>query len=143
MPLCLIDAASSCSRSGAIAPRGWYGFGSSSSTGTSPRSRGGSGSGRSAPSPLPSAFLFMGHQLLGEFEIGLGAPRAYVVEQYRLAEAGRLPEPDAARDHGPEHGVLEVTTDLVGDLLAQVGAVVDHRQQHALERERGVERALD
>src|SRR5688500_5025438 len=118
------EAASSERRSLSNALRGWSGFGSRSSMGTSAavsaESAVGSGSGRSADRPLPSAFLFMGHDFLGEVEIGLGPLRPYVVEQYRFTKAGGLGEPDAAGHNGTEQTILEVRLRLRPDLLREV-----------------------
>ena len=54
--------------------------------------------------------------------------------------ARRFAEPDVARDHGAEHFFLEELPHVGRDLLAQVRPLVEHRQQHAFDVERGVER---
>src|SRR5262245_5958683 len=135
MPLSRMEAASACSAAASMPSRGWKGFASSLSTGTSAAcsTADGSGSGRRAESPLPSAFLFMRHHFLGQVQVGLGPLGPYVIEQYGFAEAGGLGQPHAARDDGAVHLVLEVLPDLDAHLLGQVGAVVGHGQQDALD----------
>src|SRR5688572_16671993 len=144
IPLSRIDAASSSRRAASMATRGWNGLGSRLPTGTSYVRSGGapgaSGSGRRAESPLPSAFLFMSHHFLGQVEVGLGPARADVVEEDRFPEARGLAQPHAARDRRVEHLVLEMGADLAHDLLGEVGALVDHGEQHALDVEVRVER---
>ena len=59
--------------------------------------------------------------------IGLGAPGFGVVERDGLAVAGSFGEPDIARDHGFEQLVAKEVAEIFGDLLGEVGAVVEHR----------------
>src|SRR4051812_904425 len=110
MPLARIDAASSCSRSGSKTRLGWTGLASISSmrivwglTAAAGAEAAAAGSatgalrvGRRAVNPLPSALrgpsggLFIGENLLGQLNVGLGSFRANVVTQDWLAVAGRL-----------------------------------------------------
>src|SRR5262245_48006731 len=151
MPLSRMEAASSWSRAGSIAVRGWRGLGSSVAIGTSAadvsaESGVPSGSGRSAERPLPRAFrlgpfiarsrssgeegeLPVGHDLLGELEVGLRPPRADVVEEDGLPEAGGLREADAPRHLDLEHLVTEVLLDLGHHLLGEVRPLVHHREE--------------
>src|SRR4029079_17937647 len=148
IPLSRMDAASSLRRAGSMAERGWNGLGSRLATGaslawsTAEGTAAGSGSGSSAESPLPSAFLFMSHHFLGEVQVGLRPPGLDVVEEDRLAEARSLPQAHGPRDRGPEDLVLEVLADLAHDLLSEVRALVHHGEQHALDVQAGIERAL-
>ena len=57
--------------------------------------------------------------------------------------ARRFAEADVARNHGAEDFLLEELPHVVGDLLAEVRAFVDHREEHAIDVERGVERGAD
>ena len=54
-----------------------------------------------------------------------------------------LPESDVARDDRPEHLLFEEPPHVGRHLLAQVRPLVVHRQQHALDVERGVEPRAD
>ena len=49
--------------------------------------------------------------------------------------ARRLTEADVSRDDGAEHFLLEELPHVGGHLLAKVGALIEHRQQHALDVE--------
>ena len=78
-------------------------------------------------------------KLQRKIPIGLGAAGTWVVQRDRLAVAGSLCQPDIARDGRLEQLVLEEILQIVADLLGQVGAVVKHGQQHALNGKLGVE----
>ena len=54
--------------------------------------------------------------------------------------AGRLAEADVARDDRPKHFFLEELPHVGRDLLAEVGALVEHREQHAFDVELRVQR---
>ena len=75
----------------------------------------------------------------GEGVIGLGSPRARVIERNGLAVAGGFGEPDIARNRGLEDAVVEEADEVFADLLGEVGAVVEHGEQHAFEGEAGIE----
>src|ERR1017187_9323107 len=77
--------------------------------------------------------------LLRQLQVGLGAARVGIVQQRRLAVAGRLGESNVARDGGLTHQVAEEAAQLGGHRLRQVGALVEHGQHHALDRQAGVE----
>jgi hypothetical protein len=55
------------------------------------------------------------------------------------AEARGLGDPDAARDHGPEHQVGEVVSELALDIVREPGALVVHRDHHPGQNQRRVE----
>ena len=78
--------------------------------------------------------------LAGERQVGLRAARLRVVQHHRQAVAGRFAEPDVPRDDGVERLFLEELPHVARHLLAQVRALVVHRQQDALDVERRVER---
>ena len=79
---------------------------------------------------------------LGQREVALAALRADVVEQDRLAVAGRLGEPHVAGDDGLEDLVVEGPPDLVGHLVGQVVGRV-HGEDDPVHLEVGVGRGLD
>ena len=60
-----------------------------------------------------------------------------------MAVARRFGEPDVARDHRAIDLVLEELAHVARDLLAEIGALVVHRQQHAFDVERRVERGAN
>jgi len=80
-------------------------------------------------------------ELAGEREVGLGAPRSHVVENDRHPVAGRLAEAHVAGDDGVVRLLLEEAAHLARHLLPEVGAVVDHGEQDALDVEARVEGA--
>ena len=61
-----------------------------------------------------------------------------VVDDAGHAVTRRFAEPHVARDHGGEHLVLEEVAHVARDLLAEVRALVVHREQHAFDVERRV-----
>src|ERR1041384_434458 len=65
-----------------------------------------------------------------------------LVQEHRLAVARRFAEPDVARDEGLEELLAEVLPDLVDDLVRKPEAAVEHRHEHALDLESGVELLL-
>ena len=75
-------------------------------------------------------------ELVGDGEVALGARAAQVVQQHRLAVARRLGQPHVARHRRLEDLVAEVLGDLGADLVGQVHAAVEHREHHAVDRER-------
>src|SRR5437773_6964267 len=155
-PLALIESASSWRRVWSACARGWNWFGTSRSTSASVVGTRGAmpsgASGMSALSPLPRAGrLFMAHvsrrtrrareiflscrgarqHFPSEREIGLGAAGFHVVEDHRHAVARRFAESNVARNDGPEDFFFEELAHVGGHLLAEVRALVEHRQQHA------------
>jgi hypothetical protein len=54
--------------------------------------------------------------------------------------AGRLAQPDVARDNGPEDPAPEVTLDLFHDLPGEMGARVKHGHHQAPQAQVGVQR---
>ena len=137
-------------------------FGSSRSMSTSSDARGWSSvlgaSGMSALRPLPRAGRFsmcpapalhvmaaclrrfVARALRGEREVRFGAAGARVVGHGGQAVAGRFGEAHVARDHRAVDLVLEELAHVARHLLAEVRALVVHRQQHAFDVERRVER---
>ena len=73
-------------------------------------------------------------ELAGQLEVGLGPARSRVIKRHRLAMAGRLGQPDIARNHGLEKPLLEIFAQRLGHLLRQIRPVVVHGQQHAFDR---------
>ena len=78
-----------------------------------------------------------------EGEIRFGAARFDVVENHGHAVARRLAEADVARDDGAKHFLLEELPHVGRDLLSEIRALVEHREQHAFDVERRVERGAD
>ena len=69
------------------------------------------------------------------------APRDFTsYSMHRHAVARRLAEPDVARDDGAKHFLLEELADVGRDLLPEIRPLVEHRQQHAFDVERRIER---
>jgi hypothetical protein len=95
--------------------------------------------GRRALTPLPRALrggfsaLLMGEDLFGEFDVTFGSARAGVVGEDRFAETGRLGQADAAWNHRSKNLVPEELLKVGFHLAGQVGAVVEHGQQNALD----------
>ena len=79
------------------------------------------------------------HQLLGQAQVALRAAGARVVDQRRLAVAGSLRQPHVARDAGCAQLLPEEGLQLARYLLRQVGAIVEHGEHNALDRERRVQ----
>src|SRR4029453_14196525 len=82
-------------------------------------------------------------QLSSEGEVGLGPLGLDVVRQNRLPEGRTLTKSDIARNHGFENLVAEMMTDVVDDLFGEVSPLVEHRQDDAFHREKGVEQVFD
>src|SRR5262249_11788147 len=128
--------------------RGWYGLGwmRSMSSISMPESvlTAADASGMRLLRPFPSACLFIvADHLARQVHVGLGAFRLDVVEKYGAAEARRLPQTDVARNDALVDLFLEEFTDVVHDLAAEVGPVVEHRQQDSVQRQLGVDRGLE
>src|SRR6267378_3380995 len=102
------------------------------------------GSGMRLLSPLPSACLFISPDYLaGQVQVRLRALGTDVVQHDRLAEAWRLSQPDVARHNRPIQPVLEKGLDVGDDLAGQIGPLVEHGEQDAVELEVRVERGAD
>src|SRR5918998_4903643 len=84
----------------------------------------------SAESPRPSPLLATAQDLLCDRGVGLRAGAPGRVERDRQPVARRLAQPHAARDDRAENTVAEEGAYLVGDLVCQVGARVEHGQQY-------------
>src|SRR6188508_3071217 len=77
---------------------------------------------------------------LREREVRFGAARSRIVGDRGETVARRFGEPHVARDDRAIHLVLEELADVLRDLLSKIGALVIHRQQHAFDVERRIER---
>ena len=66
-----------------------------------------------------------------------------IVDQRRQAVARRFGQADVARDHRFEHQLAEARAHVVGDLVGQAVAAVEHRQHDADDAEIGIEALLD
>src|ERR1035441_7513939 len=73
--------------------------------------------------------LIAREKLPGQFEVGLGATGAGIIEGYGLAVTGRLGQPDVAWNYGAIEPFAEILAEGFCDLLGQVGAVVVHRSE--------------
>src|SRR6266849_4983772 len=88
--------------------------------------------GRSAERPLPSALrclsvaVLIFKNLLGQFDIALGTPGAWIIHQDWLAVARCLRQADASRDDGGKDFVAEELLEVIGDLLREVGSLIIH-----------------
>ena len=85
----------------------------------------------------------MVEDLFREFDIAFGPAGAGVVGEDGFAETGGFGQADAARDDGLEDLVLEEVAQVGGHLAGQVGPVVEHGEQDALDFERVVEGFAD
>src|ERR1700761_6221752 len=121
------DSSSNCRR-------GCWGLAAINSTGIWRRScsssRGAAARIAASPRPMPFDWSATGCDLLRELEIGGGARRVRVVVDHGLPEAGSLADPNVAWNHGVEHKVGEVGTDLSLYVLSQTGPGVIHRHDH-------------
>ena len=77
--------------------------------------------------------LVLLQKLVGEVAVRFRAAGGAVVVVDGLAVARRFGKTHVARDDGRIHLAGEVALDLLGDLHGEVGAPVEHRQQHALQ----------
>src|SRR5262249_10512470 len=78
-------------------------------------------------------------ELTSQRQIGLSAFGSDIVGKNRLSKRGGFRESDASGDDRPEDPVAEMLPDVLGDLTRQVRALVEHRQDDALDRERRIE----
>src|SRR4029453_8082624 len=67
------------------------------------------------------------HELSRECAIRLGTRSTRSVFQNRFPEARRFAQPDAPRDHSLVNAFTEMLPHVGNDLLAKVGARVEHR----------------
>jgi hypothetical protein len=79
----------------------------------------------------------------GQLEVGLGAARTPVVKSNGPPVTGSLGQTDISRNDGLEEAIFEVFAEGLGDLLGQIGAVVIHGEEDALDLDVGVEGVLD
>ena len=70
-----------------------------------------------------------------ECHIGVRARAAMIVDQRRQAVARRFGQADVARDHRFEHELAEAGAHVVGDLVGQAVAAVEHGQRDAEDRQ--------
>ena len=91
------------------------------------------------PLLLGAGDVVAGEEFEGQLAVGFGAAGPGVVERDGLAVAGGFGEADVARDGGLEELVAEERLEIFGDLLGEVGAVVEHGEDDAFEGEAGVE----
>ena len=80
-----------------------------------------------------------GEKFTRERDVRLGAFRLRVVTRHRQAVTWRFREPHVARNDGLKHFLLEKLAHVRRDLRAQIGALVVHRQQHAVDVERRIQ----
>src|SRR5947209_1952900 len=95
------------------------------------------------PRPMPFGRSATSGHLLCELEVRIGAGAVRIVVDHRLAEAGRLADPDIARYHGIEHQFGKVLADLAFYVLGEASPAVVHRQQHPGHSKPWIELALD
>lgn len=82
-------------------------------------------------------------KLPGQFEVGFGSTGSRIVECYRSPVTGRLRKPNVARNHRAEEAFTEILPQCLGDLLGQVGPIVVHGKQHALNGDGRIEGCAD
>jgi len=88
-------------------------------------------------------YLIASEKFPGELEIGLGSPGTGIVERNGLTVAGRFRKPDIAGNHSDIEPLAEVLTERAGNLLSEVGSVVVHGQEDALDADVWIERRAD
>src|SRR5579872_4988238 len=112
------------------------------------RSVAGSGPKRDS-SPRPKTLrgfaelLFTFNDLASELEVGLRAAGADVVEQNGLTEARGFGKADVAGNGGLKDLRAEVLAQILGDLAAEVGALVELIEEDALDTKLGIPASLD
>src|SRR6266480_3134541 len=99
--------------------------------------------GMSASSPLPSAFLGMAHDLRGERTITFGSTALRIVEYDRLTEGRGLAQPHVSRNRRLVDPFGEELSRLIGHLLGQIEAGIEHREQHSLDSQALIQVVLD
>ena len=82
-------------------------------------------------------------ELLRQGQVGVSTPGPDVVQENRLAVTRRLAQSDVAGHDRFVDLVAEHRADFIHDLLGQIGAFVEHRHQHAVDRQIWVERLPD
>src|SRR5438093_3288858 len=97
----------------------------------------------SASRPRPSAFLCMLQNLPGQLSVTLSPRAVWVVQDNRLSKRGSFTELDVTGDDALVDPIREELPRLVGDLLGQIEPCVEHREQHTLDSESGIEALLD
>src|SRR5918999_1281815 len=141
IPTSRIEAASSLMPASGKLRRGWRVFGRmavvGNSSNLSPPTL--SPVAMSAESPRPSPLLPTAQHLLGNGRVRLRPGALGSVESYRQTEAGRLAQPYVPGYYRTEHTISEEGTYLVGYLVGEVGARVEHRQEDPSHLEAGVQ----
>src|SRR2546425_5840493 len=99
--------------------------------------------GMSDASPRPNAFLAMIDYLARKVHVAHRSGTGGIVDDDRFAEARRFTQSNVSRDHGVIDALGEVASGLVHHLLREIQSIVVHRQEHALDLERGIESLLD
>src|SRR5262245_7946277 len=155
MPFALIDCASSWSLASSMVNRGWCSFGDSKSMSTSivPVRIGSGASGIRALSPFPRAGRrssivppsggVAGEHFFRERRVSGGPARLGIVKSSGHSVAWRLTELHVARDDGVEDFLFEELPNVAGHELTKIGPLVVHRQEHAVDLERGIQAAAN
>src|SRR5215210_2341625 len=132
MPTSRIEAASSLMPASGKLRRGWRVLGriaeGGSSSNLSPPTL--SPVAMSAESPRPSPLLPTTQYLLGDGRVCLRPGALGGVERDREPEAWRLAQPHVPGYDRAEHPIPEEGPYLLGHLVGQVGARVEHREEH-------------
>ena len=72
-------------------------------------------------------------KFIGQRKVSLAAAAAMIVSGDGLSEAGRLGQAHRAGNHRGVHLAGKIALDLFRHLVGQIGASVEHGQQHALQ----------
>src|SRR5580765_7406277 len=67
-----------------------------------------------------------------EGSVCLSTARFHVVENHRHSMTRRFTEANVSRDHRPKYFFLEELPHVGRDLLTEIGALVEHREQDAV-----------
>src|SRR5215211_6539614 len=92
-----------------------------------------------AERPRPRPLLPTVHHLVSNGRIRLCSCTLGRVEGYGHPEAGGFAQPYVPRDYGVEDAFSEEGTYFVGDLMGQVRAWIEHRQEHPADLETGIQ----
>ena len=88
----------------------------------------------------PAAFRHARQELAGKCDVGRGAARLDVIKDGGHAVTRRLTKPNVARDDAVVDAILKEFANVFGDRLSKIRSLIVHRQQHASDVERRVER---
>src|SRR5215470_9606896 len=102
-----------------------------------------SGVPNSALNPLPNAFLCAMYDLLCQSDVTFSTFGFDVIEQNRAPVAWRLSEANVAGNNRGEQLRAKERLEILHDLVGQIGAIVEHRQEHTFNLELRITQAAN